>query len=230
VNESFFPRIQNLDIDKLRPNPKNPRVIKNAAFSSLCLSLKEDPDYFHARPILCNKDFVIFAGNQRYKAAVEIGLKEVPVIVMDNPALEAKRMLRDNISAGEWDYALLGADFDIDFLRNVGIADDELALIGRITPLFDENALENIPPKLEKATTKTGDLWLLGSHRLLCGDSGKPDDVERLLAGQKVHLINTDPPYNVNVASRSNNGIAAAMAAGAFKGQQEMDSALRFNN
>src|SRR5689334_4423458 len=83
-------KIQYIPVGKLKLNPKNPRVIKNEAFSRLCLSIKEDPEYFQARPILCNKDLVIFAGNQRCKAAKEIGLAEVPVIVLDSPELEAK--------------------------------------------------------------------------------------------------------------------------------------------
>jgi len=220
-------KIQYVSVSQLKPNPKNPRTIKDAAFWRLCESIKEDPEYFEARPILCNKDLVIFAGNQRYKAAVELGLKEVPVIVMDNSALETKRMLQDNLSAGEWDYGLLDEDFDIDFLREVGFVDDELALIGQSNSFLDDERLDDVPPVAEKAVTKVGDLWLLGNHRLLCGDSAKSEEVDRLLGGNRVHLVNTDPPYNVNVASRSNNSIAAAKAEGKFKGQQEMDVAMK---
>jgi len=223
-------KVQYVPINMLKLNMKNPRLIRDAAFRRLCESLREDPEFLEARPILCNKKHIIFAGSQRFKAAVEIGLKEVPVVVMDNPELEAKRMLRDNLSAGEWDYSLLDNSFDIDFLREVGFDDDELALIGQSNTLLDEELLDEIPPKPEKATTKPGDLWLLGTHRLLCGDSAKPEDVDRLLDGEKIHLVNTDPPYNVGVSSRSNNGIAAAIADGHFKGQQGMDMAVKRKN
>lgn len=219
--------VRYVSVDTLKPNPKNPRLIKDAAFWRLCQSLKEDPAFFEARPILCNKELVIFAGNQRFKAAIEIGMKQVPVIVMDNPELEAKRMLRDNLSAGTWDFSLLDDTFDIDFLKEVGFSDDELTLISNAEPSLDEDHLNDVPPVPEKAVTKPGDLWLLGNHRLLCGDSAKAEDVDRLLNGQKIHLVNTDPPYNVNVAPRSNNGIAAAIANGKFEGQQEMDAARR---
>ena len=210
-------------VEKLKPNPKNPRVIKDAAFSRLCESIKEDPEYFEARPILCNKDCVIIAGNQRYKAAREVGLKRVPVIVMENPELEAKRMLRDNLSSGEWDYMLLDDGFGIDFLREIGFNDDELALISQANLSPDDDQSDIIPPQPEKATTKPGDMWLLGDHRLLCGDSANPDHVDRLLDGGKIQLVNSDPPYNVSVAPRSNNGIVAAVANGKLIGQQGMD-------
>jgi hypothetical protein len=112
-----------IETNKLKPNPKNPRLIKDPDFSRLCQSLREDPEFFEARPILCNRDFQVFAGTQRLKAAQEIGLKEVPVIMMDNPGLEARRMLKDNLSAGTWDYAALEDSFDLDFLREVGFGD-----------------------------------------------------------------------------------------------------------
>jgi DNA modification methylase len=215
--------IQNVAIGKLKVNPKNPRVIKDAAFSRLCQSIQEDSEYFSARPILANKELVIFAGNQRFKAAVEIGLTEVPVIILDNPELEAKRMLKDNLSAGEWNWGLLDTSFDIDFLREVGFDDNELAAIGESNLDLDNENLDDIPPKPETAVTKLGDLWLLGEHRLLCGDSSNPDHLDRLLDGQKIQLVNSDPPYNVNVESRSKNGIAAAIADEGLRHHQGFD-------
>ena len=217
--------VQLIPVERLKANQKNPRVINGEAFKRLCASLKEDPAYFEARPILANKDMVIFAGNQRFRAALEIGMKEVPVIVMDNPDLEAKRMLRDNISAGDWDMEILANDFDTDFLREVGFSDDALGELAQETALLNEEVLDEVPAKLEEAITKPGDLWLLGNHRLLCGDSSKPTDVDKLLDGTKIQLVNTDPPYNVNVAPRSNNAVNAALASGNLIGQQGMDVA-----
>ena len=68
-----------------------------------------------------------------------------------------------------------------------------------------------MPEPPDEATTKPGDLWILGNHRLLCGDSASPEDVDRLLAGAAIQLVNTDPPYNVKVEPRSNNAIAAGL-------------------
>jgi len=186
-----------IPVGKIKPNPQNPRIIKDEAFKRLCASLREDRDYFEARPILVNKDMVIFAGNQRYRAAVEIGMKEVPVIVMDNPKLEAKRMLRDNISAGDWDMDILANDFDADFLREVGFSDDELGEIGQGEALLDEDKLDEVPDKPETAIAKPGDLWLLGDHRLLCGDSTSEVAINRLMNGAKADMIFTDPPYGI---------------------------------
>jgi len=186
-----------IPVGKIKPNPQNPRVIKDDAFKRLCASLREDRDYFEARPILVNKDMVIFAGNQRYRAAVEIGMKEVPVIVMDNPELEAKRMLQDNISAGDWDMDILANDFDADFLREVGFSDDELGEMGQGEALLDEDKLNEVPDKPETAISKPGDLWLLGDHRLLCGDSTSEVVINRLMDGAKADMIFTDPPYGI---------------------------------
>jgi len=186
-----------IPVGNIKANPQNPRVIKDEAFKRLCASLKEDRDYFEARPILVNKDMVIFAGNQRYRAAVEIGMQSVPVIVMDNPELEAKRMLRDNISAGEWDMDILANDFDAEFLREVGFSADELGELGQNEALLDEGKLDEVPDKPETAITKPGDIWTLGDHRLLCGDSTSEADVARLMDGGKADMIFTDPPYGI---------------------------------
>jgi site-specific DNA-methyltransferase (adenine-specific) len=185
-----------IPVGNIKANPQNPRVIKDEAFKRLCSSLREDRDYFEARPILVNKDMVIFAGNQRYRAAVEIGMQSVPVIVMDNPELEAKRMLRDNLSSGDWDMDMLANDFDAEFLREVGFSDDELGTLGS-EALLDEEKLDEVPDKPETAITKPGDIWTLGDHRLLCGDSTSEADIARLMDGAKADMIFTDPPYGI---------------------------------
>src|SRR6185436_13234207 len=87
-----------------------------------------------------------------------------------------------------------------------------------------------VPEPPDEAITQPGDLWILGNHRLLCGDSSKPEDVDRLLDGQPIHLVNTDPPYNVKVEPRSNNAIAAGNSSFAAPKSrthhQSMDLAL----
>src|SRR5207248_2631566 len=72
---------------------------------------------------------------------------------------------------------------------------------------------DDVPAPPDEATTRPGDLWLLGRHRLLCGDSSKAEDVDRLLDGAAIHLVHTDPPYNVKVEPRSNNAIAAGLSS-----------------
>lgn len=214
--------VQQIEVEKLKLNEKNPRRIDAPAFERLCQSLLEDPEYFQMRPIISNKDLVVICGNQRLKAARKIGLKLVPVCITDQSELDIKRMLRDNILEAKWVYGMLNDDYDIDFLKEL-FDDDELVKIGEANIGLDDEDDDIIPPKPQVAVTKPGDLWLLGNHRLLCGDSAKPDDVDQLLNGQKVHLVNTDPPYGVCVEPRSQNGIAAAIAAEGMKHHQSFD-------
>jgi DNA modification methylase len=142
----------------------------------------------------------------------------VPVHVATDltPAQVQAYRIADNQTASlaEWDFDLLpieltslrDAQFDLDLL---GFDQDELARI--LNPIVADGECDpdDIPEPPDEATTKPGDLWILGDHRLLCGDGSKPEDVDRLLDGQSVQLVNTDPPYNVKVEPRSNNAIAA---------------------
>jgi DNA modification methylase len=89
---------------------------------------------------------------------------------------------------------------------------------GGQAPLADA---DDIPEPPDAAITQPGDLWLLGNHRLLCGDSSKPEDLDRLLTGAPIHLVNTDPPYNVRVEPRSNNAIAAGLSSFAGYGNSD---------
>jgi DNA modification methylase len=117
---------------------------------------------------------------------------------------------------------LQAADFDLSVL---GFDADELAKILNPDGTQGLTDPDEIPLPPDEAVTKPGDLYILGDHRLLCGDSSRPEDVDRLLDGAAIHLVNTDPPYNVKVASRSNNAIAAT--GDRPIGQQGMDMAIR---
>jgi ParB-like chromosome segregation protein Spo0J len=119
--------MQYVKINSLKNNPDNPRLIKDDQFKNLCESLKENMDYFEARPILCNKDMVIFAGNQRFKAAKAIGMKEVPCIIMDiSEERQTELMLRDNRTNGVWDREELPKYGEL--LEKVGFTNEELIL------------------------------------------------------------------------------------------------------
>lgn len=105
-------KIKYLSISLLKPHPGNPRIIKDKQFKTLCQSLKDNPDYFETRPILCNPDMVVFAGNMRLKAAIEIGLTQVPVSIMDIPVERQEEiMIRDNVQNGEWDFDQLANEW-----------------------------------------------------------------------------------------------------------------------
>ena len=185
-------------IGTLKAHPNNPRTIKNDAFKKLCESIKEDPEYFEARPCLVNKAMVIFAGNQRWRAAQEIGLKQVPVIIMDNPALETKRMLRDNMSAGDWDFGILENSFDQTMLTDVGFNLSDFP-----EPEINTIEGENDAPKIRNTKIKLGDMFQLGEHRLLCGDATKENDAKKIMQKEKAICVFTDPPYGVSIGKKN---------------------------
>ena len=113
--------IKYIPIGDLSLHPDNPRFIKDDQFEVLCKSIKANPDYFEARPILCNPAMVIFAGNMRYRAAKEIGLEKVPVAVMDiSEEKQRELMIRDNVNNGNWDTEALANNWPIDKLEDWG--------------------------------------------------------------------------------------------------------------
>lgn len=116
-----------IPIEKLKAHPNNPRVIKNQQFKTLCESIKSNPDYFETRPILANKDGVIFAGNMRFAAAKQIGMKEVPCSIMEiTEERQREIMARDNISLGEYNFDTLANNFSIEEMTNWGMDKSEL--------------------------------------------------------------------------------------------------------
>ena len=205
-------------ISDVKPYPGNPRQ-NDAAVDAVAESIRQ---FGFRQPIVVDADGVIVCGHTRYKAALKLGLGKVPVHVATDltPAQVKAYRIADNQSASlaTWDYELLpielaelqGLDFDLGLL---GFSKDELAKI------FDPGVQEGltdpdeVPEPPDEAITQPGDLWILGNHRLLCGDSGNPEHVDRLLAGATIQLVNTDPPYNVRVEPRSNNAIAAGLSS-----------------
>jgi ParB-like chromosome segregation protein Spo0J len=113
-------------LSELKKHPKNPRVIKDKQFETLCKSIKENPDYFNARPIILSDrtgELVIIAGNQRYEASKKVGLKEVPTYLLSGltEAKEKEITIRDNVNNGEWDFDILANDFDDLDLSGLGL-------------------------------------------------------------------------------------------------------------
>lgn len=194
----------------LHPAPWNPRTITDERFQNLCRSIELDPEFLWRRPILSTADGTIYAGNMRYRAAQHLGMESVPAILEDIPEqLARERALRDNGQWGEWeenDLALL--------LKSLGDSGADTSLLG-----FDERDLQkllatldpetgltdpdSVPEPPEEPRTKPGDLWLLGGHRLLCGDSTSEHDVNVVMNGEKARLMATDPPYLVDYTGKN---------------------------
>lgn len=127
---------QILKIDKVKANPNNPRIIKDEKFKKLVQSIADFPQMLELRPIVVNKDMVILGGNMRYKACIELGLTEVPVIVAKGLTAEQEKefLIKDNVSGGEWDWDALANEWDSDQLEEWGLPvwnpDSELFNIG----------------------------------------------------------------------------------------------------
>src|SRR5262249_12011554 len=150
----------------------------------------------------------IIVGHTRYKAALRLGLQKVPVHVATglSPAQVKAYRIADNQTSqlAEWDHDRLPLELaelqELDFdLSLTGFSAEELLQLMDTPGVEGLTDPEDIPEPPDKPVTCRGDLWVLGNHRLLCGDSGIPVDVDRLLAGTSVQLISTDPPYNVKV-------------------------------
>lgn len=145
-----------------------------------------------ARPIVVNPDMVVLGGNMRLKACKAAGLTEAPVYIASWEESKAKEFIvKDNVGFGEWDWDILANEWDAVELEEWGL-DVWVPEPEEVEGLTDPDEVPSVP---EEPKTKTGDLYILGEHRLLCGDSTKPEDVERLMNGEKADLCFTSPPY-----------------------------------
>lgn len=116
-------KAQTISISQVKPNPNNPRVIKDHKFNSLVKSIKEFPKMLNVRPIVVDENYIVMGGNMRLRACQEAGLKEIPVIVLDNFTEKEQRefAIKDNVSFGEWDWELLANDWDEEELTDWGL-------------------------------------------------------------------------------------------------------------
>jgi DNA modification methylase len=184
-------------LSEVKLNPNNPRLIKDDNFKKLVQSIKDFPEMLDIRPIVVNADMVILGGNMRFKACKEAGLKEIPIIIADNLTEEQQRefLIKDNVSGGEWDWSLL-AEWDSEQLEEWGL---EVPSFETEVLKAEEDDFDTTPP--EEPITVLGDLYEIGEHRLLCGDSTDSDQVAKLMNGDKADMVFTDPPYGINYKS-----------------------------
>ena len=133
-------------ISEVKVNPNNPRLIKDDKFKKLVNSIKEFPEMLDIRPIVVNKEMIILGGNMRYKACVEAGIKEIPIIITDLSEEQQKEFLiKDNVSGGEWDWDMLANEWDVQTLKDWGLDvpiyfDDEDIDFDNINSNEDRNA------------------------------------------------------------------------------------------
>ena len=188
--------IQIVDIKSVKSNPNNPRIIKDDKFKKLVQSIKDFPQMLHIRPIVVNKDMVVLGGNMRLKACIEAKLKEVPIIVAESltEAQEREFIIKDNVSGGEWDWELLSSEWDTEQLEEWGL---DLPDSMQVELEAEEDDFEAPEGGIETDIV-LGDLFEIGEHRLLCGDSTDSDQVAKLMDGNLADMCHTDPPYNIN--------------------------------
>ncbi|MBL0320101.1 MAG: site-specific DNA-methyltransferase [Alphaproteobacteria bacterium] len=198
--------VQFIPVTQLIPYARNARTHSEEQVSQIAGSIAE---FGFVNPILMGDDNIIIAGHGRLSAAQRLGLKEVPTIILSHLTENQRRALiiADNkiaLNAG-WDEEMLRLELQElkldDFnLELIGFSDEELNTLlidglEKSEGLTDENT---VPELQEEAITKPGDVWILGNHRLLCGDSTLLTDVEKALGGVLADMVFTDPPYNVN--------------------------------
>ena len=197
--------IEKVKTDVLIPYVRNARTHSDEQVTQICGSIKE---FGFTNPVLIDSDKVIIAGHGRVMAAQRMGLSEVPCITLDylTEAQKKAYIIADNqlaLNAG-WNEELLALEIeelnDLDFNLDLLGFDDPLKFLPDKEGHTDEDEVPDVP---DNPVTKEGDLWVLGNHKILCGNSTSVDDVEKLLNKQKVDLLLTDPPYGVNYAEKN---------------------------
>lgn len=231
---------QNIKVAKLVPNtgqieglPKNPRLIRDEKFAKLVKSIKDDPEMMELRELLVmphGKQFVVIAGNMRLRAMMELGYKDAPCKVLDKDTSVEKLKaytIKDNVGFGEHDWDALANGWDTDQLQDWGMdlpGDFGIDASGGLT------SPDEVPDVPANPLTVLGDVWIMGKHRIVCGDSTNAETVAKCLNGVKPHLMVTDPPYGVeydpswrNKAKRADGSPIGASAVGEVKNDDNAD-------
>ena len=189
--------MKQVSISEINPYTKNAKKHPKKQVEQVAASIKE---FGFNQPIVVDRHNTIIVGHGRYEAAKLLGLEEVPVIVslITEEQAKAYRLADNKLNESEWDIDLV-----IEELKELDAVDFDIDLTGFDKDLLlepeekDDQIPEDVPPK-----AKLGDLWALGEHRVLCGDSTKLEDVERLMSGTKADVVVTDPPYNTGMEGK----------------------------
>jgi len=187
-----------IKLSELKTNPDNPRHVNDEKFKKLCQSIKDFGEkMMPLRPIIVDENNIILGGNMRFKALKKLGYKEIPndwIKRADELSEEDKKefIIKDNVGFGDWDFETLTSEWDVEQLDKWGLEIPDFE-IEQIEKEAQEDDYE-IPDEL-KTDIVLGDLFEIGEHRLLCGDSTNSDDVEKLMNGKKADMVFTDPPY-----------------------------------
>lgn len=187
--------IQKVKLSDIKSNPNNPRIIKDDKFKKLVKSIQEFPKMLEIRPIVVNQDMIVLGGNMRLKASKEAGLKEVFIVKADDLTEDEQKqfIIKDNVGFGEWDWDMLANEWDAEELKEWGLDVPDFA----INELEAEEDDYEMPDEVQTDIV-LGDLFEIGEHRLLCGDSTDSNQLAKLMNGEMADMCHTDPPYNIN--------------------------------
>jgi site-specific DNA-methyltransferase (adenine-specific) len=199
-------KTQNVPINEVKSNPNNPRIIKDDKFKKLVASIKELPQMLELRPIVVNEDMIVLGGNMRLKACKEAGLKEIPIIKASELNEEQQRsfIIKDNVGFGEWDWDALANEWDAEQLEEWGL-DLPADLIVEEEIEIEEDDYE-IPDEINTDIV-IGDLFEIGEHRLLCGDSTQVDTWDKVMNDKLCDMVMTDPPYNIAYVGKTKDAL-----------------------
>jgi hypothetical protein len=189
-------KVDKVKISEVKTNPKNPRLIKDDKFKKLVKSIQEFPQMLELRPIVVDENNIVLGGNMRLKACKEAGLKEVYIVKAENLTELQKDefIVKDNVGFGEWDWDMLANEWDTEKLDEWGL---DLPVDLSVQEVLEAEEDDYEVPNEINTDIVLGDLFEIGEHRLLCGDSTDIEKVELLMNGQEVNLL-TDPPYGIN--------------------------------
>ena len=195
-----------MKLKDIKPNPNNPRVLRDDKFQKLKQSIQEFPKMLSLRPIVIDENNVVLGGNMRLRALQDLGFTDLDDSCVkyanDLTEEEKKRfIIADNVAFGEWDWETLANDWDVADLEAWGLE----------IPNFDEEPEQlevseddyDVPEGGMETDIVIGDLFEIGEHRLLCGDSTDASDVAFLFDGKLADMVMTDPPYNVDYSSKN---------------------------
>ena len=194
--------MQKVKLSDIRPNPNNPRVIKDDKFKKLVKSITDFPQMLELRPIVVNDEMIVLGGNMRLKALEHLGIEETFIIKASDltDKQEQEFIIKDNVGYGEWDWEQLANEWDVEDLDQWGL-DLPLDFVKELEAEEDDFA---IPEGGIETDIVLGDLFEIGEHRLLCGDSTDSDAVARLMDGEKADMAHNDPPYGMK---KENEGV-----------------------
>ena len=214
--------IRRVPLASLVPDPSNPRAHEERGLDAIRASLQR---FGQVDPLVVQKSTRrLIGGHGRLQAMKALGWTDCDVVEVDLDDLQATALniaLNRTSDMSSFDLPILGKLLvslkAADAFEGLGFSEKELGTLLDELVSAGENLdgiIEDGAPGLpDAATTRRGDVWSLGQHRLMCGDSGSREDVDALLAGAPIHLVNTDPVYNVKVEPRSNNAIAAGLSS-----------------